>query len=206
MRNMFDIVVDAPPQMMRRMNDIHSHYFSIDTADLTTFNEWYEFNPLILGHTVFKGESLGYYCILPITSECAELFDQQAIKEEDLTSEHIVPREVMQHAKFAYIAAVAIMDMHDFTSRQCAAAMIAAIASHFTQDYDPQSLQRIYANPTTFDGNHMVHKLGLKPVVTLKKPLRGNDIYALDLDAETLAQFKHFSERYSRFIHQSPWK
>lgn len=205
MHNAFDIVVDADTETMQRMNEIHNHYFTIDTADLTVFNEWYECNPRILAHTVFNGRVLGYYCILPITAECAALFDQQAIKEEDLRAEHILPQNVMQHAQFSYIAAVAIMDTRQFVSRQCTAAMMAAISHHFLTDYCPGTLKRIYANPTTFDGNHLVRKLGLMPVVAVKKPLTDNDIYALDMTDDTLAGLHYFAQRYDRFIAANPW-
>ncbi|MDB5478584.1 MAG: hypothetical protein JWM96_1079 [Alphaproteobacteria bacterium] len=205
MRNRFDIVMDAPPEIMQKGDAIHSRYFTIDTADLDTFYQWYALNPHIVTYAVHENDVTGYFCILPISGECAALFDQQAIKEEDLSLEHLIPLEVMHHAQFAYIGTIAIKDNRQFLSRQCAAALMAGVANHFLQDYNPQKLKRLYANPTTFNGNHMVRKLGLKPVVTLKKPLTGNDIYAMDVTDETLAAFAYLSQRYGRFIGENPW-
>ncbi|MDB5478585.1 MAG: hypothetical protein JWM96_1080 [Alphaproteobacteria bacterium] len=206
MRNAFEMITSAPIDIIYQCDKINNRYFTIDTADMVTIHQWINFNPKINTYALFQGKVIGFFNIIPITTECAELFDQQAIKEEDLAIEHILAPDVMIHAQYAYLAAIAINDTHDFLSRQCAAALITTIANHFLHAYDMGTLKRIYANPTTFDGNHMVRKLGLKPVVALKKPLTGNDIYALDVTDETLAGFNYYSTRYNQFIASTPWK
>ncbi len=201
----FDIIVRAPQEIRDSGDAIHNNYFTIDTADLITFYEWYDFNPLIVTYACDKNEVVGYFNVIPITTECGELFDRQAIKEEDLTINHLLPPEAMKHAQYVYIASIAIKDRHIYRSRQCAAALVAAIADNLLNGYSMKKLKRIYANPTTFNGNHMVRKLGLKPVVSINKPLKGNDIYALDVTPETIEGLKYFSKRYARFINQNCW-
>jgi hypothetical protein len=201
----FDILTEVPENIRADGDAIHYQYFTIDTADLITFYEWYAFNPLIVTYACDKGEVVGYYNAIPITTECSELFEQQVIKEEDLTIEHLLPVDAMPEAQYIYLASIAIKDREKYRSRQCAAAMLAAIADNLLNGFDLTKLKRIYANPTTFNGNTLVRKLGMKPVVSYKKPLKGNDIYALDITPETIKELKYFSQRYSRFIGRNDW-
>jgi hypothetical protein len=201
----FDIITQAPENIRADGDTIHYQYFTIDTVDLITFYEWYAFNPLIVTYACDNGEVVGFYNVIPITTECGELFDQQAIKEEDIQIEHLLPIDAMEHTQYVYLASIAIKDRKNYRSRQCAAAMLAAIADNLLNGYDLTKLKRLYANPTTFNGNHMVRKLGLKPVVSYKKPLTGNDIYAIDITPETIERLKYFSQRYSRFIGKNDW-
>lgn len=201
----FNFLVRAPEEIRSQGDDIHTSYFTIDTADLLTFYEWYHFNPLIVTFACDKNEVVGYYNIYPITTECGQLFDEQAIKEEDLTTDHLLPAESMHHAQYAYIASIAIKDRQSYRSRQCAAAIIAVMADNLLNGFDLKNLKRIYANPTTFNGNTMVRKLGLKPVISHNKPLKGNDIYALDITPESIERLRYFADRYRRFILKNPW-
>lgn len=202
----FDILVQAPKNIMDAGDDIHHRYFTIDTADLITFYQWYEHNPFIVTYAVRDNTTIGYYNIIPLTTDCGELFAQQAIKEEDMTVEHILAPEAIQHAQYAYLGSIAIADRSNFVHHQCVAAMLGAIAAQLCATYDLTKLKRIYANPTTFNGNKLVRKLGMTPVVSFKKPLKGNDIYALDITPETIAGLKHFADKYRRFINSDPWQ
>lgn len=200
-------MITNPPDHLKPLADaINNRYFTIDTADLITVHEWINFNPTIVTYALQGQEVIGFFNIIPLTMECGALFDQQAIKEEDLSIEHILPAEARQHAQYAYLAAIAIADTKNYLSRQCTAALVGTIADHFLNGYNLQNLKRIFANPTTFNGNHMVRKLGLKPVVSFKKPLKGNDIYSLEISPEAIDRFKSFSQRYDRFIGYNPWK
>lgn len=202
----FDMITNAPDNIVHQGDDINNRYFTIDTADLITVHAWIAFNPYIVTYAGINGEIFGFFNIIPITTECAQLFDQQAIKEEDLSIEHILHPDALPHAQFSYLAAIAIKDREQYLSRQCAAALLGAISDHFLYGYNPTTLKRIYANPTTFDGNHMVRKLGLKPVVSFKKPLKGNDIYALDVTDDVIERLQYVSQRYGRFVGNNPWK
>lgn len=202
----FDMIT-APPDHLKPLADaINNRYFTIDTADLITVHEWIDFNPYIVTYALQDKDVIGFFNIIPLTTECGTLFEKQAIKEEDLAIEHILPREAMKHAQYAYLAAIAITDLGEYRSRQCAAALIATMSDHLLNGYDTNVLKRVFANPTTFNGNHMVRKLGLKPVVSFKKPLKGNDIYALDINGDTVAGLRFFSQRYTRFVGENPWK
>lgn len=202
----FDMITNPPDHLKPLADEINNRYFTIDTADLITVHEWIDYNPYIVTYAVREGKVFGFFNVMPITTECAELFDHQAIKEEDLTIEHMLPPEAYPHAQFAYLAAIAVFDTRDYIGRQCAAALVSNMADHFLHGYDITKLKRIYANPTTFNGNHMVRKLGLKPMVSFKKPLKGNDIYALDITPDTIKGLQDFSQRYARFIRENPWK
>lgn len=201
----FDMITRAPKHILAASDEINNRYFTIDTADLMTVYEWLGFNPLIVTHACHNDEVIGFFNIIPLTQECGQLFSEQAIKEEDLAIEHILPPEAMQYAQSAYLAAIAIKDRRSYRSRQCAAALLSTMADHLLHAYDLNNLKRIYANPTTFDGNHMVRKLGLKPVVSYKKPLKGNDIYAMEITPESAGELQQTADRYKRFVGKNAW-
>lgn len=202
----FDMITNPPDHLKPLADAINNRYFTIDTADLIVVHDWINFNPYIITYAVQGEDVIGFFNIIPLTTECGALFEKQAIKEEDLSIEHILPRDAMKHAQYAYLAAIAIDDRSKYRSRQCAAALISTMADHLLNAYDTKNLKRLFANPTTFNGNHMVRKLGLEPVVSYKKPLKGNDIYALNITPETIAGLQEFSQRYSRFVGENPWK
>jgi hypothetical protein len=206
MMAVFDMITCAPPEIVDQKHDISRRHFTIDTADIFTVQEWIDFNPYIVTYAVIDGECLGFFTILPITTECAAQFDEQSIKEEDVGIEHILPHSVMEHAQYAYLAAIAIKEKNNYINRQCAASLVSTMCDYFLNAYDPKNLKRIYANPTTFNGNHLVRKMGLAPVVSYKKPLKGNDIYAIDMTKpETIEGMEYLSKRYSRFVGSNPW-
>jgi len=202
----FDLLLEAPKHIMESGDEIHNAYFTIDTADLITFYEWYAFNPHIVTYAVHDNETVGYYNIYPLTEACGQLFDQQAIKEEDIKVSHLLPIEATRHAQYAYLASIAIKNRKDYLNRQCAAALVSSMAEQLIYMYDLTKLKRVFANPTTFNGNMLVRKLGFKPVVSHKKPLKGNDIYALDITPETVEKLQGLAQRYARFINTRPWQ
>jgi hypothetical protein len=202
----FDMIANPPKELIPQGEVINNSYFTIDTADLSIVNTWLDYNPYILTHALLDGTVHGFFNIIPISTETAELFDRQALKEEDLNTSHMLMHEALPHAKYAYLAAIAVKDYHSYLSHQCVAAMMSAIASLFLRGYSPLKLQRLYANPTTFKGNMMVRKLGLKPSVAIKKPLKGNDIYTLDFTPEIFAHLEMLEKRYARFVGKNDWR
>lgn len=149
----------------------------------------------------------GFFNIIPISNECGELFSRQEIREEDLTIKHILPNDQRYRAQYAYLAAIAVKERNSYISRQCAAAMLSVTASHLLYGYSEHRFKRVFANPTTFVGNHLVRKLGLAPLYAHRKPLKaGNDIYVLEMDKpETRAGLKVLEQRYARFVGVNPW-
>lgn len=201
----FNIITHSPPSVLDASDVINNVYFTVDTADLITVHEWITYNPYIVTHALVDDDVIGFFNVIPITTECAELFDRQALKEEDINIEHILPPESLKYAKYAYLAAIAVKDTHKYISRQCAAALISSMSDHFLYGYDIKTLKRIYANPTTFNGNHLVRKLGLEPVIPYKKSLTDNDIYKIDINDKTIEGLNYFSNRYKKFIANNCW-
>ncbi len=202
----FDMITSPPDHLKPLADAINNKYFTIDTADLITVHQWIDFNPTIVTYALSSNEVVGFFNIIPLTTECGALFEKQAIKEEDLSIEHILPQEARRFAQYAYLAAVAIADTTRYRDRQCAAALMATMADHFLNAYNLNYLKRIFVNPTTFDGNSLVRKLGMRPIVAHKKPLKGNDIYTLEITPETVDSLQAASKRYGRFIGDNPWR
>jgi hypothetical protein len=184
---------------------INDRHFMIDTADRATVDEW-EFHNGHITTCAMQGETVrGFYNVMPLTKECAALFEREDIKEEDLRPEHILKHEFLPYAESAYFAAIAIDDTRSFGGRQCVAALLSTVASHLLYGYKRGVFKKLYANPTTFSGSMMVRRMGLKPLVSFKKSLKANDIYALEMNAETIAYLENLEQRYARFVGDNPW-
>lgn len=210
MMAIFDLVTNPPPEVAQQYSDatdaIAAQYFTVDTASADEANEWSRFNRHMVTYALYRGEVLGFFNVIPLTEECGKLFERQAIKEEDLTVEHILPRESLRYAQYAYIAAIAVKDTRNFVSRQCVAALLSGMADLLLNGYKPEYFRRILANPTTFQGNKIVRRLGLKPLNPFKKPLAENDVYAADINEETRLRLDALSTKYTRFTGKNPWR
>jgi len=202
---LFNMITNPPAHLIPEADDINNQYFTVDTADMEVVHQWLRFNPHIVTYAMHKEHVLGFFNIMPLTRECGELFEREAIKEEDLRIEHMLPYESLPHARYAYIAAIAVKDTENYISRQCVAAMVACMADLLLHGYG-KPLKKIFVNPTTFQGNKFVSKLGLKPADTRNKLLKENDIYLAELDPHARKVMQNLSDRYSRFVGENPWR
>ena len=186
-------------------------YFTVDTAERKTLEGWKKKNPHNLTYAFMKNddgseEFMGFVEILPLTMECGQLFEKQQLLEEDLTAEFILSPESMEHAQYLYISGIAIRDLKSHVSRQAAAALVSCGAGMIRNLYGNGQLKTIFANPTTFWGNRMIGRFGLRPMSTFKKALRaGNDIYTVDVTPEYMEKLAVLEKRYQRFILDYPW-
>lgn len=203
----FDMMTDAPWEIVFKGDAISERYFTVDTAEMALVHQWLTHNLTINTYVLHEGEVIGFFNLIPLTSEAGELFDRQELREDDLHVGHILSAEERPFAEYAYLAAVAISDTDtSYLRRQAVAATLATLSDHILDAYKPGYLKRIYANPTTFSGNHMVRKMGLCPVDSVKKSLKENDIYVAEMDDTMRAHLKEVSTRYSRFVGENPWK
>lgn len=186
-------------------------YFTVDTAERKTLEGWKKKNPHNLTYAFMKnnkgGEDfMGFVEILPLTKECGELFERQELLEEDLTADFILPPESMEYAQYLYISGIAIRDLTSHVSRQAAAALVSCGAGMIRNLYGKGHLKKVFANPTTYWGNRLIGRFGLKPMSAFKKPLKaGNDIYAVDVTPAYMDFLSGLEKRYQRFILDYPW-
>ena len=201
----FDMITNVSAQVLDQAFVISNRYFHIDTADNQTVRDWLKFNPYIDTFAMYSDQVEGFFNLIPITNDCASMFEDQVLKEEDLSIDHILPHSELKNAEYAYFAAIAVKDTKSYLSRQCVAAMLSVIASQLLHGYRRGTFKRLFANPTTFLGNEMIRRLGLKPLVAHKKPLKANDIYVTDMNPETIAALQGIEARYGRFVGRNPW-
>lgn len=200
----FNMITNPPAHLIPEADKINNQYFTVDTASMDVVHEWLDFNGHIVTYAMHQNKVLGFFNVMPLTIECGRLFEEQAIKEEDLLVKHILPHEVLQHAQYAYIAAIAVDHTESYISRQCSAALVACMADLFLNGYGA-NLKKIFANPTTFQGNKLVNRLGLRPVTAFKKGLKENDIYVSEMTPQERARLQNLSQRYARFVGDNPW-
>jgi hypothetical protein len=200
-------VCHAPPYEQTAVSiPMTDRYFTVDTAERATLEAWKKKNPHNLTY-IFDGDIfMGFMEILPLTRECGELFDRQELLEEDLTADFILPPDEMHAAEYVYISGIAVPDTASWRSKCAAAALVSCGAGMIRHLYGGGQLKKIFANPTTYWGNRIIGRFGLRPAIAHKKPLRaGNDIYVATADAEFWTMIERIEKRYQRFIIDYPW-
>ena len=201
----FDMITWAEERHRQQSYEINNQYFTVDTAEPDEVYDWVNHNRLMVTYAICNDQVQGFFNVMPLTQEAGKLFERNAIKEDEITTAHILAPDVMHHAQYLYFPAIACREYQHYTSRQCAAALMSAFASHILNVYDPKCLKKIFANPTTFQGSRMIRKLGLLPVGGFKRPLTGNDLYYADFNETLFERLHDLEKRYVRFIGRNCW-
>ena len=201
----FNLVTHASKDIRLMSDEIDKKYFSVDTAGETTVHGWNDYNRYAFTAAMHSNELFGFFTILPISSECAALFEKNDLKEEDLSLEFVLPHESLRYAEYAYVPAIAIRNIDEYLSRQCLAALMVGMTNLFLNGYNPERLKKIYVNPTTYHGNRFVRRLGFEPLKGYKKTLTESDTYAVDFTPELAKRYAQISRHYQRFVGDNPW-
>lgn len=185
---------------------IDQYYYQVDTASVDDTNSWVNYNRYINTYALHADICYGYYNVMPITEETADLFNRHQLIEEDITSDNILPMSVMHHARYLYMPAITVRDYQSFISRQAVAALLSVMASYLLHMYDLKKIKTIYANPTTFQGNRLMKKMGFQPLHAVKRMLQSsNDIYYLNPDDIFVDYMQQLEKKYARFVNTNPW-
>lgn len=202
----FDMMSPPVEHLRPQAYEINNRHFTVDTADNEVVSDWVNFNRRIVTYAV-RGEVVeGFFNVMPLTTECGEAFLRNEMLEEDLRPDHMLMHEALPYAKYAYVSAIAVRETGPYVYRQCAAALLANMADLLLNGYNKEHFRYLFANPTTFNGNKLVRRLGLRPLQSHKRTLKSNDIYIAEMTDETRETLKAVSERYARFIGTNPWK
>lgn len=201
----FNLVTHASKEIRAQSDILDSKYFSVDTASEDTIHNWNDFNRYAFTASMLDDTLYGFFTVLPITSECAELFERNELSEENLELDFVLPNESLRYAQYAYVPAIAIRKLNDYTSHQCLASLMVGITGLFLHGYNPERLKKIYVNPTTYHGNRFVRRLGFKPLQNMKKSLKPSDTYAVDFTPEIAAEYARINAHYARYVGQNPW-
>lgn len=200
-------IMHAPPYEMTHLSiPITDHYFTVDTAERATLEEWKKKNPHNLTYAFVGDELVGFVEILPLTQECGHMIEAQELREEDLIADYILPPDAMRYAQYLYISGIAVKDLEQWRSKQCAAALVSCGAGMMLNLYGDGHLKKIFANPTTFWGNRIIGKFGLAPLRSSRKSLKaGHDFYGAEVTPALIARYKNLEQRYQPFITDYPW-
>ena len=202
----FDLQTNLPKNVRKQTEALDEYYYSIDTASIPVINSWLDFNGYTNSYAMLGEELVGYYNLMPIKESTARAFFNGMLKEEDITTEHMLSAQEMRKAQYFYLPAITVKDYKSYRSRQAVAALISGMASHLLSMFDLPNLKAIYANPTTYQGNMLINKMGFQPLYRNKRPLgAGNDIYVLSFEGDALDRLRRIEQRYSRFVGKNPW-
>jgi hypothetical protein len=201
----FDMITWADEKYRKQAYDINNQYFTIDTAEPEDVYDWVNHNRLMVTYALNNDRVDGFFNVMPLTQEAGQAFERNEIKEEEITTDEILGPHVMQYAEYLYFPAIAVRNYQSYNAHQCTAALMSALASLLLNIYDPQKLKKIFVNPTTFQGNRMIRKLGLEPLKHYKKVLTGNDIYLANFTENTFKKLSEIEQRYARFVGHNCW-
>jgi hypothetical protein len=201
----FKLMTCAPPEVRVQTDVMDRYYYTIDTATVEDNNAWVDFNRYMNTYALIGDELIGYFNLMPIKQETAPLIQRQDLKEEDITIDHILRPDSMHHAQYLYLPAITVKDFKSFRSRQAVAALLSGMASYMLNMYDVRKLKAIYANPTTFQGNLLIKKMGFKPLHGVKKPLSGLDIYYTAPSESIVKELRALEKRYAHLVSENPW-
>lgn len=201
----FNLITQRPEWVAEKANELDRKYYTIDTATPDDTNSWVRFNMLTNTFALIENDLYGYFNMMPIKESTAQLFQRQELKEEDITTEHMMSSRNMHYARYFYLPAITVKDYKDYRSRQAVAALLSGMASYLLNMFNLNEIQHVYANPTTFQGNHLMRKLGFRPLHNVKKPLASSDVYCLQPDQHFIAKMKALEKRYSHLISSNPW-
>lgn len=202
----FNLITNRPDHIRAQTDMLDQYYYTVDTASIDTINSWLSFNPYTNSYALVGDELIGYYNLMPIKDSTAKLFYDGHLKEEDLTIDHMLSAQDMHKARYFYLPAITVKDYKSYRSRMAVAALISGMASHLLAMFDLKNIKAIYANPTTFQGNLLINKMGFKPLYKNKKPLgAGNDIYIMEFEDGFEERLRTMEKRYSKFVASNPW-
>lgn len=201
----FDLITCASKEIRAQSDLIDQKYFHVDTASETTIHGWNDYNRHAFTAAMLNDQLFGFFTILPISSECAALFERNDLSEEDLSLDLVLPHESLRFAQYAYVPAIAIRDLNEYTSHQCLAALMVGMTGLFLHGYDTQRLKKIYVNPTTYHGNRFVRRLGFTPLKAYKQSLTPSDTYAVEFTPELVESYRKINAKYARFVGANPW-
>lgn len=203
----FDLITNPSKDHIDQAWDFSDSYFTIDTAERALVDTWYHKNAENMIYALCDNKVVGFFNVIPLTEECGKLFESNDIKEEEIGAEHILACDVTKYAQYLYVAAIAVKDRHSIKSHQCVAALMGGLCNRITTLYDLAYLKKMFANPTTFDGNRLIKKLGLEPIQSVKRSIRaGNDIYTLTFNQSAFDNLNNIENRYQRFINALSWE
>jgi hypothetical protein len=201
----FRLATNRTPDMRQQTDLLDSTYYTIDTASLDVINSWLNFNKLTNSYAMIDNELIGYINLMPIKTETAVLIQRQDLREEDIRPDHMLAENAMHHAQYLYLPAITVKDYKAYRSRQAVAALFSGMASYLLHMYDVRKLKSIYANPTTFQGNILIKKMGFRPLHGVKKPLSGLDIYHKVPDENIVDELRALEKRYAHLVSENPW-
>lgn len=201
----FDLITNSKEALEDSLT-FDAETYHIDTAAISDVREWISFNGYADTYCFLDGFNIGYFNLLPVHSNVAALFERQEMGEQDIRPEHILAPDVMRYAQYFYLPSISVKNHTDYRSRQAVAALVVGIASYLLNVFTPERIKRIYASPTTFQGNTLLHRLGFKPVGGVRKLLTSSDIYYIDVTTDTISTLHHLRERYARFVRSNCWE
>lgn len=203
----FEMIPFYSDNHWQQADDISDMYFTVDTAHPADVRSWAMHNRMLMTYAIHEGKVLGFTNLMPLTREAGLLFERNAIREEELTPEHILAPDVMHYAEYFYLPGIAVSNYQSYKAHQCAAALMSVLAYALLNFYDRKRLKKIFVNPTTFQGNRMTRKLGLQRLAAHNnRMLTGSDLYYATFDKELFQNLERIEQRYRRFVRSNWWQ
>ncbi|GEM_PF-3765687 len=126
------------------------------------------------------GHYLGYFDVLPLTHEVAELLEKGKITEREIRANHILSPSQMKEAETLYVAGIAAKDAGSEIGKARAAMLISGLANYLGAYYGNES-RHIIASAATPAGEQILKSVEAKVCCPAENRKDNHDLYELFL-------------------------
>lgn len=171
------LVTPVERQLIPVLNQHARSVFGNESMTAQEYMDWWETNPRITAALMSShGDYLGYFDLLPLTDEAAQLLTAGQSTEANIRGQDILGPSAMKRAETLYLAGIAAKDCGTDEGKRRAAQLIGGMAGYVRLFYGNRK-RRVIAIAATAPGEHLLRDMGAKIVGLAAGRLDGHNLY-----------------------------
>jgi hypothetical protein len=182
-------ILRCPPDLnlTREAVRLARYEFGRDTISLSNYEPLRAKNPSILVCLIDAGGNfLGYFDVMPLKTNFAELFLQGRVSEKDITHEDILSTQEMRQCRYVYIAGLAVSDAEYQASQVNAVILVWGLLKYLDHFYGA-SKAYVFASAANGDGENLLQSFKIPVVCGADIRADKHKLYGLTLTRDQLA-------------------
>lgn len=167
--------------LTRQAVKLARYEFGRNTISLSNYEPLRAKNPNILVCLIEgDGDFLGYFDVIPLKTNFAELFLQGRVSEKDITHEDILSTQEMRQCRYVYIAGLAVCDSERQLGQVNAVILVWGLLKYLEYFYSA-SKPYVFASAATGDGENLLQSFKIPIVCGADIRTDGQRLYGLSL-------------------------
>jgi hypothetical protein len=187
-----EVILEVPtPHSMLVVANKHARsLYGRDALTLAEIEKWWNRNPFVEAVLYTEsGRYLGYFDVLPLTEEGANLLECGKIREREIPTEYILSPVKMRNAKTLYIAGIAVKDAGTENGKIAAAKLFYGLSAYIEYYYGVTD-RRILALAATPDGERILKGIKAKIICPGEARKDKHDLYEISFSSNTFSEVK----------------